>query len=492
MQLTPSDVYTHYRPSKCDLRVYLKAQGTIGAEPSPYEQVLRVLGLRHEQANLATFADVEDLSGIQDISALVEKTKTAVAAGAPLIYQGMLNSILTIDGIECEVSGRPDFLIKDNGGYKIRDAKISRRITRDDHPEILLQMQIYGWLFEQTFGTHASSLEVFSGTGETVITPYDGHEGVIDALRAIVSIRNLDSEPFSPVGTSKCGGCAYHDHCWSRAEANRAVALVVGVDQGLAIKLNEHDVHTMDQLLERYDETSLANLKRLQGTTLRRVGTKAVSILRNAKSLAEGTEIFLSEPEIPHFKNYVMFDLEGLPPQLDASQKIYLWGMQVFGESPSDYIAANAGFGPDGDRQGWEEFLAHSASIFDKYGDIPFVHWAPYEATFIREYLDNRFGDVTGRARRVQQNLLNLLPVTQRSVVLPLTTYSLKAIEKYLGFERTQDEYGGNWSMAKYIEAMETEDEATREEVMDAIRTYNKEDLAATWHVLQWLLEKAK
>ncbi len=61
-----------------------------------------------------------------------------------------------------------------------------------------------------------------------------------------------------------------------------------------------------------------------------------------------------------------------------------------------------------------------------------------------------------------------------------------------MGFERTQEEYGGNWSMAKYIEATETEDEVMRAEVMDAIRTYNKEDLAATWSVLQWLLEKAK
>jgi len=46
--------------------------------------------------------------------------------------------------------------------------------------------------------------------------------------------------------------------------------------------------------------------------------------------------------------------------------------------------------------------------------------------------------------------------------------------------------------MAKYIEATETEDETARARVMDDIRTYNREDLAATWCVFQWLLEKAK
>ena len=491
MHLTPSDVYTHYRPSKCDLRVYLKAHGAISAQPSPYEKVLRVLGLRHEQRQLATLAEVEDLAGIQDLAQLVERTKTAVVAGAPVIYQAMLRANLTTDGIECEVSGRPDFMIRDGDRYKIRDAKMSRRITEDDHPEILLQMQIYGWLFEQTFQSHASSLEVFAGTGEIVAIPYDGPEAVIDALKVIVSIRSLDSEPFSPVGTSKCGACGFHDYCWNRAEAIQAVALVPGVDQGLAITLDEQGVRTIDQLLERFDELSLSELQRPQGTKLRRVGNRALSILRNAKALTSGIEILLCKPEIPRFKNYVMFDLEGLPPQLDELQKIYLWGMQVFGENPSEYIASTAGFGVDGDRQGWEDFLVNAASILDIHGDIPFVHWATYEATFIKEYL-RRYGDTTGRAARVQKNLLNLLPVTECSVVLPLSSYSLKTIEKYVGFERTQDEYGGSWSMAKYIEATETEDAVMRAEVMDAIRTYNKEDLAATWSVLQWLLEKTK
>jgi predicted RecB family nuclease len=184
-----------------------------------------------------------------------------------------------------------------------------------------------------------------------------------------------------------------------------------------------------------------------------------------------------------------MFDLEGLPPQLDELQKVYLWGMQVFGETPSPYISSTAGFGVDGDRQGWEEFLTKGSAIFDAYGDIPFVHWATYEATLIDVYL-KRFGDDTGRAARVQKNLLNLLPITEQSIVLPLPGYSLKVIEKYVGFKRSQDEYGGNWSMAKYIEATETEDKTMREEVMDAIRTYNREDLEATWAVMQWLSKK--
>ena len=64
-------------------------------------------------------------------------------------------------------------------------------------------------------------------------------------------------------------------------------------------------------------------------------------------------------------------------------------------------------------------------------------------------------------------------------------------MEQYIGFERTQDEYGGTWAMAKYIEATEMADERQRAEVMDEILTYNEEDLQATWAVLQWLKSRA-
>jgi len=52
------------------------------------------------------------------------------------------------------------------------------------------------------------------------------------------------------------------------------------------------------------------------------------------------------------------------------------------------------------------------------------------------------------------------------------------------------EEVAGDWAMAKYIEATETEDQKQRDELMDQILAYNREDLEATWAVLQWLKSK--
>ena len=75
-------------------------------------------------------------------------------------------------------------------------------------------------------------------------------------------------------------------------------------------------------------------------------------------------------------------------------------------------------------------------------------------------------------------------------MLLPLSSYSLKEVEKYVGFKRSQTEYGGSWSIAKYIEATETRDEDSRKKLVGEILIYNQEDLAATWAVFEWLRSK--
>ncbi len=135
------------------------------------------------------------------------------------------------------------------------------------------------------------------------------------------------------------------------------------------------------------------------------------------------------------------------------------------------------------------KFLKEAEFVFDEHGDIPWVHWHHYERVKIDMYME-RYGDPDGIAQRVKENLLDLLPITNKSIALPLPSYSLKVIEKYIGFQRTQDEYGGDWAMAKYIEAVETNDEDRRNAVMEEIILYNKEDLEATWAVLKWLKTK--
>ncbi len=483
MRLSATDIYTLYSPSFCELRVYLNAHGKPGKGPGEFEKLLFELGRRHEKQYLETFPKHVNLAGV-DMDRRAVRTLEAVRKGEPVLYQGVLKSLL--DGSRAEVTGIPDLMIRDNGSYVIMDCKLSRHADFKSHPEIFLQLQVYGWLFEKNFGMRPAGLKVFRGDRTLEELPYNGGE---DALRALNLIRMnacLPKEPYSPVGWSKCGGCAFNEGCWKIAIDTTDPAIIPDLDQSAAKTLREMGVRTLDDLLNRFTEESLSELERPWGHKMRRIGASAAGILKHAQALTRNECNLIRAPELPESKNWVMFDLEGLPPWFDELDKIYLWGTQVFGEQKGDYQAAMAGFGEDGDREGWFRFLENSAAIFKSLGDIPFIHWHHYERVKVETYIE-RYGDRKGIAERVLKNCTDLLPITKKSVVLPVHSYSLKVIEKLAGFRRSMEEFGGDWSIAQYIRAVETGDDRLRQEIVSEIQKYNREDLEATWAVLQWL-----
>ena len=187
-----------------------------------------------------------------------------------------------------------------------------------------------------------------------------------------------------------------------------------------------------------------------------------------------------------------MFDIEGIPPDLDDDLgRIFLWGIKVYGPRPSAFLDAVARFDGDGDRDAWFEFLANAHRLFGEYGaDLPFVHWSHYEVTKVRGYLERYGDDEHETAARVLENLVDLYRVTRETWVLPLLSYSLKEVEKHAGFRRSLSDANGAWAMAQYIEAVEKNDEEHRNDLMAQICLYNEEDLDATWEVLRWLLRQ--
>ncbi len=479
--IKPSLFYSLYSPSTCELRLYLNYTGMKPSPPSAFEEILFRLGQRHEKNHLSSFPVVSDLTG-----APPDKTLEEIQQNSPVIYQGALRHQAQLDHAMIDVVGIPDFLIKDPQGYVIRDCKLARHATESRHPEILRQLQLYGWLFEKMTGDRPLRLEVLKGDGGIESFEYADENITLSYMRTLLDSISLPEEPYSPVGWSKCTGCGYYDYCMPRAYKEQDVALVYDVDQNLARRLRELGVVTIKDLSSRYDESSLAELKRPWGAREQKVGKKAAGILQQAQAMLDNKVIVLKKPDLPHSMNYVMFDLEGLPPQLDELDKIYLWGMQVFGENPSVYQYSLSEIAEEGDRKGWEHFLEIAGEIFARHGDIPFIHWHHYEKTKINVYLE-RYGDRDGIAARVLANLVDLLPITRDAIVIPEPSYSLKVVEKHIGFKRTQVEYGGEWSIAKYIEAVETEDEMKRKALMDEILRYNEEDLKATWAVFEWL-----
>jgi predicted RecB family nuclease len=476
MSFAASEFHGYYQLEPCALRVYLHAKGIKAAEPDAYHQLLVKLGERHEQRHLNQLGNYFHAHGN------IVETQKAFAQKEHVIYQPEMKASHPTYG---DVVGRPDFFIREDDGYLIRDCKLSRRFTEDDHPEIFRQLELYGWLFEQTFGKPALRLEAYMGDGQIQTVPYQP-DRALEVLGFIQGIKQLAEEPFEAVGWSKCLDCGYNDYCWPRAKETHAVGMLPGVDQALALAFHDQKLISCDELLSKYDEGSLAEVEKEVGGQIRKVGTAARKILNHAKAFQSGEMIRLKTPDVKKSPNLVMFDVEGIPLHLDYSEKTYLWGLKVFGKKPRAYSPAVATAAAEGDCDGWRKFLAECAAIFSEYGSIPFVHWHSYEKTQLTKYIA-KYGDDSDVARRVLENLHDLRPVLENAFVLPTPSYGLKLIERFAGYKRKLMEAGGKWSMATYIEAIETQDPEKASRLMGKILEYNEEDLDAMWSVYRWI-----
>lgn len=495
MRLTASDLYSYLRPAPCELRVHLLHKGEQPGPPGELEKLLLDLGKRHEATQQEALDELLGTDQLVDLSGLdraerIDATIRAVADGAPVIFQGAFKTELELSGIRCEIVGDPDLLIRRGSGYVVQDIKLARRITSKDHPEILASVQLYGWLYKETFGEAPGGLEILAGDGSVVVVSDDHGASALALVAEVLAAKIATEEPYSPVGSSKCKPCGFSERCWKPAIERQDVAVLPGVDQGLARALRGEGIDTISELLERFDVSTLEEFERQVGTRMQKVGSKAQSILQHALAWTQGMHVVIGKLKIPQSDNYVMFDLEGVPSFLDDDAGIYLWGFQVYGKSPSEYCGAIAEAGEDGDRRVWEHFLAGAGKLFEKYGDVPWVHWSSYERIHLRRYMELH-GDPDGIAQRVDDNLLDLLPVTKDALALPITSYGLKIVEGYVGYRRSQTEYGGDWSIAQYVEAVECQDAVRRHELFEEILTYNKEDLEATWAVFDWVRQEA-
>lgn len=484
MQFPATLFQTLHYPQRCEKRLRLHAQGAMAAEPSVFDELLRELGKRHEERHRGQLENVIDLSrGAPE--ARIARTREELRRRSGTLFQPLLSVERRIDGQDVVLVGSPDFMIPADGGWRIRDAKVARDI---DKPGILAQLNLYGFLLEAMLSEPPLTLEAYLGSGEIATTVYEGGEAVLEQVSAVLQIL-VDEGKYEPVGWSKCSACGFRGDCWTAAERDRDVALLPDVDQGLARELHGQRCRTIADLYERFhdDDRQLADLRRLSGKVQRRVGTKAARILQHAQSFLEDRPIWRDVPALPGSRNLVMFDLEGLPPQIDEVEKVFLWGLKVCGDRPSEFLTSCAFPGRTDDRAAWIGFLRIAERLFQEYGDIPFVHWASYEKTKIRMYVD-RYGDPDGTAESVLARLVDLLPIMKQAVCLPLPSYSLKQVEKYVGFQRNVAGKG-DWAIAMYIQACETDDPLAAEAVIGEILQYNEEDLDATWAVYRWLQE---
>lgn len=487
MRLSAADLYTYFKPSRCQRRVHLIHH--------PPEQSAEAASAFYAHAQEADY-HVERyyykrMDAPLDLSALPPKerkkaTLEAILNQVPVIYKPLLENTWQRKGKRVTLEATPDFLILGENGYRIRHCRMAKKINRENHPDIFWIAQYHAWVYARVFGESPAGIEVGNSTGDLITIPFPDKKQIPEMLGHLLSLRQAEELPYHPVSWTKCQSCDFRTYCWEVARQRQDIALIPTLESALILSLRDSGIVTVDDLLKRHTPDTLARFEWKEGHSPRPIGAdKARNMLYMAESLTTHKPILTKMPDLPQTKHWIMFDVEGVPARPGQPEKVYLWGMYLMGEESRNLQQISTALNRQADRANWFDFLNQAQAIFDAYGDVPFVHWGSFEPYCIKLY-SQRFGDRRGTAKRIQANLLDFFNVLKQSVIVPLPSYSLKVIEKYVGFERPDQDTGGYWSVVNYLKSVSTKNPQRRDQILDQLLAYNCSDLQAMWHVMAW------
>jgi len=487
---SPSYFRELYQPNYCERRVWLNANcPELAVKDVDFIEMVQEKGLDVERAHVQTIGPTQEPEYEKgDLPSGFEDTLRLIKSKTPIIYQGVL---ISSDG---QFGAIPDLIIFDQktNQYKIQEIKLATNIG--SHPEIALGVGLSKFVAEEVLG-YPIIAEIVTGDGN-IISPFDVPDKsyVVSVAKNIIELEALDNEPIEPEGWSKCKDCQYGDYCYGKAWENRSICTISGIEKGMVGALWENGVDNWDQIIELDDK--LFGIQFQRGSQIQKIGpTRGGKILRQTKCLVEGSfdkkaNIILPSGYQKGDRPVVIFDIENTVfDEVEFDIDVYMWGLiTILPEGTNEQSTVIAPPGDRGDAEGWVQFLETMDRIFYKYGDIPVIHFSSHEVTKINNYIA-MYGDKDNIGERVKNNMWDLYRCVLDTVILPVPSYGLKQIEKFVGFKRSQEEYGGSWSIVKYNEYVEAPDTETAEKILNEIKTYNAEDLLATYAVYEWLEE---
>ncbi|MFM5887897.1 MAG: TM0106 family RecB-like putative nuclease [Dolichospermum sp.] len=296
---------------------------------------------------------------------------------------------------------------------------------------------------------------------------------MLDILNEYTQVIDAANPPEVFISRQKCNLCHWYNHCYGIAQAQQHLSLLPGVTPIRYTQLQNLDITSLEALA-RTQPSTLENLTGFDSNIAGKLVIQAQSVLTKQPLTLPG----LCSPEYLTFVAPIelYFDIEA-QPDLNLN---YLLGVLVV-----DRIANTEQFysflaeTPDQEQLIWQQFLA----LVSQYPQAPIYHFCAYEVDTV-QHLGKLYRTPYNELRSVLNRLVDIYEQLVKSVALPIDSYALKTIARWLGFEWREQEANGAKCIYWYDQWLETGDRT----LLSIIQEYNEDDCRATRTVKDWLV----
>ncbi|MFT0812371.1 TM0106 family RecB-like putative nuclease [Synechococcus sp. OH20] len=288
-------------------------------------------------------------------------------------------------------------------------------------------------------------------------------------LQEYLGTLNQPEPPQVFMARSRCHLCHWREHCRQLNAVAQPLTLLPGVTGSRYPLLQEAGIDSIEALAN-------AQLEMLQAIPKLGAGV-ALQLQLQARATLSRRPLWIQSPPLPTTPVELYFDIEADPRHNVA----YLLGLLVVEQAEGTKVANYHGClaaDPREEGQAWEQFL----QLAQRYPDAPIYHFHGFEVQTCRR-LGEQYRTDPRQVRQLLQRFVDLHAWVQRSVVLPIESYSLKNIARWLGFEWRLPDANGAQSIYWYSQWLETRERRYLEHSL----IYNEDDCRATHRLKDWL-----
>ncbi|MDX2240597.1 MAG: TM0106 family RecB-like putative nuclease [Leptolyngbyaceae cyanobacterium bins.302] len=495
--LIDAEQLTNYQ--RCHRRAYLDVHGDPAERDATNEYLLKLI--QDSQENQRGFISKNSFHQPsyrpEDWQAAHEGTLNLMQQGVEQIFQGVL-LVETADGVT--LKSNPDLLVKQPGRSLFGDwlyAPIEIKLGKRPKMEYQIAVAFHTMVLAEVQGAWAEDAWVLlRERGRFAVDLWEILPKMQDILDDCVQMLVQRQEPEVFIARSRCSLCHWLSHCHTIAKAEQHLSLLPGVTPTRYGQLQALNLTTVRSLAEM----NPAELELIPGfgrEAAYKLVRQARSALHNQALLME-EEVSFANPAVavnsrmsttPHYLHplHAAFDIPSATIELyfdiEAEPTLnlaYLHGVLVVDRlsNTQDFYPLIADR-PEDEVQVWQQFL----DLVWRYPQAPIFHFCPYEVQTV-ERLAKLYGTPSHLIQPLLARFVDLHDRVTRAVTLPVESYALKPIARWLGFNWRDPSANGAQSICWYSQWLSTGDRT----YLDSILVYNEDDCRATHHVKDWLV----
>lgn len=477
---------------RCRRRIYLDTYGDIALQdpPSDYFVKLKADSAEHRKEVLSQFAPLTTPSyEPRNWQAGAEATYRLMREGAAAIHRG----ILLMQGPETEgvvgsyYRSEPDLLVKQAGESWLGDwyyVPYSVKLGKKAKPEYQLTATFSAYLLAEIQGVWPETARIFLRNNKLYSVNLERYvpklQAALDDCHHIMAALR---PPEVFISRNRCSLCPWLGHCYDEAKETNHLSLLPGVTLNRYPTLVDLGLTTVEAL-SQVDSTQLTDALGTEHHISEKLIYQAQATAQRAAVPRLHTGYFPLEPhQLPSDEVELYFDIEAAPDK----NLIYLHGVLVvekgLNQAPKETFHALLAETPEEEEKAWFDFLL----LVEQYPTAPIYHFCPYEAQTVA-----RLGQLYGMNELDINTLLcRFVDIHKRvvdSVALPVESYALKHLARWMGFEWRDEDANGAQSICWYDDWLTTGDRT----YLNTILRYNEDDCRATYRVKDWLVKFAQ